>query len=273
MRPGWLNARAANTLQENESASLPHVSRRFRSLILAYHAVSDAWVHQLAMPTLLMERQLRSLLYRGFRPASAGDTLSGARRLLHVTFDDAYKSVAGALPILERLGLRATVFACAGYADDGRPLDVPELAEEAAAHPEHLATMTWDELRDLAERGVEIGSHTVSHPHLPELSDAELDRELRESRGRCEEELGRPCRFLAYPYGEHDARVQTAVRRAGYAAAFSLRGRTSPTNLYALPRVDLYPRDTLWRATLKTSFVRQPATAVSDLVRRSRRPT
>ena len=76
----------------------------------------------------------------------------------HVTFDDAYRSVANAIPILERLQVPATVFACPGYADEGRPLDVPELADEALAHPEELATMGWEELRGLVERGVEIGS-------------------------------------------------------------------------------------------------------------------
>ena len=64
--------------------------------------------------------------------------------------------------------------------------------------------MTWDELRALAERGVEIGSHTLTHPHLPLLSDEELLRELGDSREQFEAELNRPCRYLAYPYGEND---------------------------------------------------------------------
>ncbi len=247
------------------------MSRVFRSLVLCYHAVSDEWSHTLAMPTAALERHLQSLLRRGYRPVAAGETLAGTSRLLHVTFDDAYRSVAGAVPILERLGVPATIFACADYADGGRTFDVPEVAAEAAANPDHMATMTWDELRELAERGLEIGSHTVSHPHLPELSDGELDRELRESRARCEDELGRPCPLLSYPYGEHDARVQAAARRAGYEAAFCLGGSASPLNPYALPRVDLYPRDAPWRATLKTSFARRPAAQLAAALRRSRR--
>jgi peptidoglycan/xylan/chitin deacetylase (PgdA/CDA1 family) len=141
-------------------------------------------------------------LRRGYRPVGAADAVAGGAKLLHVTFDDAFNSVADAVPILERLGIPATVFACSGYADDGRPLDVPELARFVEAEPQHLATMDWDALRGLAERGVEIGSHTVTHAHLMRLSDAELDHELRESRGRCEAELARPCRFIAYPFGE-----------------------------------------------------------------------
>jgi peptidoglycan/xylan/chitin deacetylase (PgdA/CDA1 family) len=244
--------------------------RRSGPLVLCYHAVSEAWEHDLSVSPAAFERQLRSLLWRGFRGVSAGDLLGSEGRVVHVTFDDAYKSVANALPALERLGLPATVFACAGYADTGRTFNVPELAAEAVAHPEELATMDWDELRGLAERGVEVGSHTVSHPHLPMLSDAEIDRELRDSRAQIEDELERPCRFLAYPFGENDARVRAGARRAGYEAAHSLVGKTAraEAHRFAVPRVDLYRNDGLFVATLKTSVLRSPASSVLGLVRR-----
>jgi peptidoglycan/xylan/chitin deacetylase (PgdA/CDA1 family) len=231
------------------------VKRRYRSLVLCYHAISDGWPDQLAVPPDLFEEHLLRLLRRGYRPVSAAESLAGRRGCLHVTFDDAYRSVASALPVLERLGVQATVFACAGYAADGRPLDVPELAREVAAHPSELATMDWDALRDLVERGIEVGSHTVSHPHLTRLSDRELDSELRDSRERLEAELSRSCRFLAYPYGENDARVRAAARRAGYAAAFALRERFDEPDVFGLPRVDLYRKDTPLRAMLKTRFI------------------
>lgn len=188
---------------------------------------------------------------------------------MHVTFDDAYADIDGALGVLERLGIPATVFPSTSFADDGRPLDVPELAAEAAARPERLATMTWSRLREAAERGFTIGSHTVSHPHLTSLADDELDRELRDSRARIEDELGRPCTLLAYPYGEHDARVHAAVGRAGYEAAFALWAGSSRRNRFALPRVDLYRRDSLLRATLKTSFLKPLGSALLDRLGRA----
>ena len=239
-----------------------------RPLVLCYHGVSDDWSHRLFVRTDVFERQVRSVLRRRFRPATAAEVVERRGRLVHVTFDDAYRNIAGALAILERLGMSATVFPASAYAEAGRPLDVPELSADAAAHPEHLATMDWDALRGLAERGVGIGSHSVSHAHLTRVSDSELERELRDSRARFEDELRRPCRFLAYPYGEHDARVQAAVARAGYEAAFGLGPGSSYANRFALPRVDLYPRDSLLRATLKTSFVKRPASRVLAIARR-----
>jgi peptidoglycan/xylan/chitin deacetylase (PgdA/CDA1 family) len=169
-----------------------------------------------------------------------------------VTFDDAFRSVRTALPRLERLGVPVTVFACSSYADDGRPLDVPELRERRRGYEDDLATMTWDELRELAARGVVVGSHTISHPHLPRLDDAALERELTESRTRLEDELGRPCRYLAYPFGDEDERVRRAARAAGYAAAFALPGRDRPVDSHALPRVGVYRADTSARFVLKS---------------------
>jgi peptidoglycan/xylan/chitin deacetylase (PgdA/CDA1 family) len=124
-------------------------------------------------------------------------------------------------------------------------------------------------VRELVAHGVEVGAHTVSHPHLTRLGDEELERELREARVRLEDELGRPCAYVAYPYGESDARVQDAVRRVGYSGAFALQAGADFANPFALPRVDLYRRDGLVRATLKTSFVKPAGSAVLRLVERS----
>jgi peptidoglycan/xylan/chitin deacetylase (PgdA/CDA1 family) len=229
------------------------VSKRFQPLVLCYHAVSESWPHLLAVTPQAFERQLRSLLLRGYRPVTAAEAVSGDSKVFHVTFDDAFTSIANALPTLARLAVPATVFACPSYADDGRPLAVPELAAEAAAYPDELATMPWDELRDLSSRNIEIGSHTLSHAHLTQLSAAELDDELRESRERIEAELGRPCPFVAYPYGDDDDRVHRAARAAGYEAGFAAPGRLVPPSVHALPRVGVFRQDGIVRMTLKTT--------------------
>lgn len=229
------------------------MSRRARPLVVCYHAVSSSWPHALAVGAPALERQLRSLLARGYRPAGASDVIAGRERVLHVTFDDAFRSVAAALPLLERLGVPVTVFACPAYADGGLPLAVPELEAQLPRYRDELATMDWEALRALVERGVEIGSHTLTHPHLTQLGESELVRELGDSRARLEAELGRACRFLAYPYGEHDARTRAAARGAGYEAAFALSSYAGAADRFALPRVGVYRRDGLLRLTLKTS--------------------
>jgi peptidoglycan/xylan/chitin deacetylase (PgdA/CDA1 family) len=227
---------------------------RLRSLILCYHALSEVWPHPIAVSPAVFERQLRLLARRGLRGSSSAEILAGGRGLIHVTFDDAYRSVEHAVPVLERLRVPATVFVCSSLADTGAPLDVPELRDDLARYRPELATMRWERLRELAERGVEIGAHSVTHPHLTRLSDAELNHELVFSRQRIEDELGRPCRLLAYPYGEYDGRVAAAARTAGYDAAFTLLTPPWPSR-YAVPRVGVYRKDGLTRLTLKTSPV------------------
>jgi peptidoglycan/xylan/chitin deacetylase (PgdA/CDA1 family) len=176
--------------------------------------------------------------------------LTGHRQQFPVTFDDAFVNVMHALPLLEQAGARATVFACAALADDGSaPLPLREVDVPAEA----FATLRWDGLAELVERGVEVGSHTLSHPHLRELSAAELEDEVLSSRQRLEDHLGVPCRIFAYPFGESDRRVRAAVRKAGYECAFGLPGDTSWSDPFNLPRVGVWRKDGFLRFAMKTS--------------------
>jgi peptidoglycan/xylan/chitin deacetylase (PgdA/CDA1 family) len=207
-----------------------------RPLVLCYHAVSPTWEHRLAIQPDLLLRQIRAL--SRFRP-------------VHATFDDAFRSAPSIFPALELLGVPIQIFVCTSYARTGAPLTLPELAGD---DPEQLATMDWDELLEHAQRGVAIGSHAVSHPHLTRLPADDLRRELNESKEEIEDRLGRPCEDLAYPYGEHDARVRAAARTAGYGRAYALRG--SRSDPYAAPRVDLYRRHTVPRTILRVAASR-----------------
>lgn len=88
--------------------------------------------------------------------------------------------------------------------------------------------VTWKMLEEMAQCGVDIESHTLTHPFLtlknnhaidPVGYDKFLERELRESRLRLEQMTGGPVRFLCYPYGDYDERVESAARAHGYEAA------------------------------------------------------
>lgn len=113
--------------------------------------------------------------------------------------------------------------------------------------------MSWEQLGRLAEAGWEIGSHTRTHRHLVGLEDNALDDELRGSREDCERRLGRPCRSLAYPYGDSDARVRDATRAAGYAAATGQPARLTDAGRFCVARIGAYPPDAPLRFRLKTS--------------------
>jgi peptidoglycan/xylan/chitin deacetylase (PgdA/CDA1 family) len=221
--------------------------------VLCYHAVSDDWDDPLAVRRDTLERQVAAAIRWGWRPASLGDVVADKARALHVTFDDGFRSVLGALPMLQRLDVRPTIFVCTGYAAGGRVLDVPALKAVAASHPHELATLSWEELREAVERGAEVGSHTRLHPDLRELSDGELRQEVAVSREEIESELGRRCRYLAFPYGQFDRRVQHAVERAGYDGAFGLVGVGRRGGRFGIARVEASRRNGPALIALKSS--------------------
>jgi peptidoglycan/xylan/chitin deacetylase (PgdA/CDA1 family) len=192
-----------------------------KPLVLCYHLVSPTWEHRLAISPKQLLRQVRVL-------ARWWD--------VRVTFDDGFRSAATVFPQLRDLGVPIQLFICSGYADDGRPLTIPELDGDDQLE---LATMTWDEVRAHADDGVSIGAHTVSHPHLRTLGNEEVLRELRDSKEEIETVLGRSCTDFAYPYGDHDPRVRSAVRAAGFERAYALAHGTW-NDPYELPRLDLY---------------------------------
>lgn len=226
-------------------------------IVLCYHAVSDAWRSSLAVTPERLEAQVASLLRRGYRPQTftAAVLEPAARRVVAVTFDDAYRSVLRlAAPVLERLGAPATVFAPTAFVGSAEPMSWPGIDEWLATeHRDELVPLDWDELRALAARGWEVGSHTVRHPRLTSLDAATLDRELRDSRAACERELAAACTAIAYPYGDVDRRVAAAAGAAGYRAGGTLPRRLHAAEPLCFPRVGLYQQDEGWRLRAKTS--------------------
>lgn len=104
-------------------------------------------------------------------------------------------------------------------ADRRAVIDRLEGAAGGPSRPAWDGIMGWDELRGLAAAGHEVGSHTLSHPLLPGLDAAQLEREVAGSRERIRSALGTPCESFCYPNGDEDGRVVEAVRRAGYRQA------------------------------------------------------
>jgi biofilm PGA synthesis lipoprotein PgaB len=85
-------------------------------------------------------------------------------------------------------------------------------------------SVTWEQLQEMsADPLVSIVSHSVSHPpDLRLLSDADLEREVKESKQILEKNLGIPIDYFTYPEGKADDRVKEAVKKAGYRAALSM---------------------------------------------------
>ncbi len=81
--------------------------------------------------------------------------------------------------------------------------------------------LTLEQIREMQKYGVEFGSHSLTHPSLPGLSDAQLRREVSDSKRHLEDLLCVEVKSFAYPYGGVDGRVRAAVAEAGYRLAFT----------------------------------------------------
>ena len=226
-------------------------------LVLCYHAVSPRWPADLSVTPEAFERQLQLLVARGYRGATFHEAVTSPPDgpTLAVTFDDAYLSVLElAKPVMDRLGLVGTVFVPTDYPERDQPMAWPGIDQWLGGeHEDELRPMSWAQMRDLADGGWEIGSHTCSHPHLTELDIDTLDREMIVSRKECERHLGRPCMTIAYPYGDYDERVVAAAERAGYQGACTLPARFHEAQPLEWPRVGVYFGDDDRRFRMKVS--------------------
>ncbi len=178
-------------------------------------------------------------IVRGERPSSP--------KAVALTFDDGYRGLLDhVLPVLNRLGFRATFFLVSDRVGGTNSWD--------ARHgdpPRHL--MGWSEAAALAEQGMEIGSHSRTHPFLTNLSEPELEKEIRGSKETIEDRIGRPVRSFSYPHGLHDSRCRRLVASAGYSGACTTRfgGNRPGADPFLLHRSEITYYDSAWSFSFK----------------------
>lgn len=196
------------------------------TLILCYHRFCESakQASEFVIAAGIFRQQMERLVALGFRFVTAAEWALAVRngnpvpgRSAVVTIDDGDTSVYSiAFPILRRLGIPATVFAVQDWI--GQPGCINPGQIEA------LRANAW-----------EIGAHSITHPHLTQLSEAEQQREIEASRSGIAGEV--PLTF-AYPYGDHGPAARRIAREAGYLAGFGVdRDAAFPDSpLFNVPR-------------------------------------
>jgi peptidoglycan/xylan/chitin deacetylase (PgdA/CDA1 family) len=219
--------------------------------VLMYHKVNDLWPNPTTVPTGIFAEQMRLLEELDYTPVALDAVrdhyihgLELPRGAVLITFDDGYRdNLLNALPILERHGYPAVLFAPVGFLDDARPLPHEESLHALGVRN---GTLRWDELAELERGGVRIESHGIGHRPLAELDPAEALREIALSKLRLEERLGREVEAYAFVKGSQaDFKPEHAslVQQAGYKLAFSsVSGANGPgTDRFRLRRYNVEP--------------------------------
>jgi peptidoglycan/xylan/chitin deacetylase (PgdA/CDA1 family) len=221
-------------------------------VILMYHSVAphEQDPYQVTVRPERFERQMRWLHRRGLRGASVREVLDAraigrGQGLVGLTFDDGYADFATyALPVLRRYGFTATAYVIAGRLGGDNEWDA-----EGPRKP----LMTAELVRQVADAGIEIGSHGLRHVSLPKAPEGALAAEIDGSRRALQDVSGQDVSGFCYPYGHVDAAIVAGVRSAGYDYACAI-WPSEHTGRHALPRTfvgesDSAPR--LWAKGLR----------------------
>jgi peptidoglycan/xylan/chitin deacetylase (PgdA/CDA1 family) len=200
--------------------------------VLMYHSVStvDGRLRGLAVPERRLREQLGALAGAGYALVGLTEGLrgNGSRPTVAVTFDDGYVDFLQGLDVLREVGATATLYVNPGH-----------VGTRMALGP----LLSWNQIREVAGAGIEVGNHSLVHHPLDVLPKALLDKEIRESTERLAGELGGSALSFAYPHGYHSARVRAAVARYGYDNACEVGRRLYRTGAgrFAVPRLQVTP--------------------------------
>jgi len=223
-------------------------------IILGYHRVTPEQRGDLSVTIGQFRAQLQFLIQNGL-PNLSLDAILGDSRLrcaltrgFAITFDDGYRdNYLHALPVLQELGLKATIFVTVDYVDREvlYPWDERQSRKRDDLCEEDFS-VTWKHLVEMRDSGVfSIGSHTLSHPELTSVSIDVARHEITESKRVLENRLGGQVDLFCYPRGRMDRSTIPLVEEAGYKAAVVTPWDPIPISRFTLPRVVMASNTTL----------------------------
>jgi peptidoglycan/xylan/chitin deacetylase (PgdA/CDA1 family) len=198
----------------------PPVDRNAKVMVLCYHRFEDNPRDSLAIAPMEFRSEMQALKDNGITAIPMKDFLAWRRseksiplKSCVITIDDGYISgYSVAWPILKEYGYPFTMFIYTNYIGAGGK------------------SITWNQLEEMRDAGVDIESHTLSHHdlrHAPRGQDYAtwLHNEVYQSKAILEDKLGIKISVFAFPYGTHNEVVRKTAMDAGYEALFTVYGQ------------------------------------------------
>lgn len=204
---------------------------RQRISVLCYHRVNDELNDNVTLQAEQFNRHM-AFIRRHYPVASVADIVGGRidrkakRPIVAITFDDGYRdNYENAAPILAQHTMPAAFFVSTGMIGSDRGF-----SHDLEKHGRMLATMNWDQVRELHQRGFEIGAHTVSHINLARVEEPVARLELIAARDEIRRQLQIDDVAFAYCFGGRNditpAR-RALVRELGYTCCMAAYGGTN----------------------------------------------
>ena len=206
-----------------------------KAIVLYYHGIPSDQRANFArqMDTLL---RWATPVSADFKSIPADGTPCAA-----VTFDDGLQSFAlNALPELEKRDIPASLFVVAGKL--GCYPDWSERVRTQTSYREPM--LTEQELRQIPG-SITIGSHTLTHPVLTQIGEAEARQQLIDSRIQLQNILGREVTLFSFPHGAFNDDLIESARAAGYERVFTIQPKLGFPDEFVIGRVSVDPAD--WR--------------------------
>jgi peptidoglycan/xylan/chitin deacetylase (PgdA/CDA1 family) len=207
--------------------------------ILTFHSIDDERSSVISFPPELFTRLIGRLHDTGYHTISLLEAAECVRRreffperAFALTFDDGYASIyCAAFPVLKRYAMHATVFLIAG--DSPSDVSLPPFGGRPM--------LSWNEILEMREAGIDFGAHTMTHPDLTHVSAERIEDEIVRSKTIIERRLGQEVASFAYPFGRYDERSRDIAARHFKCACSDRLGLISEaSDPFALERVDAY---------------------------------
>ncbi|WP_431065185.1 polysaccharide deacetylase family protein [Methylotuvimicrobium sp.] len=224
-----------------------------KPIVLMYHGTPTAPpITDYSLRASLFKHHLTYLKTNGWHLANVGKLMqfqNSPSKTIVLTFDDGYADnfENAFLPLIEN-GMKATWFITTDC--------ISKYAQWMGSPSEQTKMLSADQIREMSDAGMEIGSHTCSHPDLSQLSFKQQLEELTRSKQLLEDLLQKPVTGFAYPFGRYNEDTLKAVRAAGYKWACSTRSGwfKKEDDPLLIRRVTVFSGDTSSILARKLSF-------------------
>jgi peptidoglycan/xylan/chitin deacetylase (PgdA/CDA1 family)/glycosyltransferase involved in cell wall biosynthesis len=231
--------------------------------VLMYHKIPDRNLdspHRIFVTKENFENHLIFFKKNHFTPLHFQDLLNFLneerdwsefpKKPIIITFDDGYQdNFINALPLLNKYQTKAVFYFLSDSTilfnnwDQNSELELSKI-------------MTLEEKKEFTKNQlVEIGSHSINHPHLTALTENEILNQMKESKKQLEETFQKKILSFAYPFGSSHEKIYELCEKAGYHFAVNTDrgGLYIYENRFAIFRVNIFPEDDLIQLKKKTS--------------------